>query len=272
VRLPAGRTFCSPFRVLAHSLTFWSSWLRPSAACRRPLALVEFYLHWPRLQKEFGRALRNSDHQIPPGELIRNASLLQVFTSKSGQALDMTEDPSKTPWWRSWTFWIAAISAFAIYMSSGRKAPVSDKTGVTSATAVALSPREIEDTLTTQLREQLQSGFDKNKQQLFNAFHPVGTAKSVVVHDVSLNGWKHGQATARPDEILGFSIRFTIYWEGPLVKDGFTKVAASWDNESQRWLPGQVLATNGMTNAQATSLFIDIAGAAFAEALRNRGN
>jgi hypothetical protein len=71
---------------------------------------------------------------------------------------------------------------------------------------------------------------------------------------------------------LGISTRFTIYWEGPVVKDGFTKVSATWDNESQRWSPGQIIATNGMTNQQATSLFIDVAAAAFAEALRKGGN
>jgi hypothetical protein len=87
-----------------------------------------------------------------------------------------------------------------------------------------------------------------------------------------MTGWKRSQVTGRWDDILGFSTRFTIYWERPVVKDGFTKVTATWDNESRRWLPGQILATNGMTNDQAASLFIEIAGAAFAEALRNGGN
>jgi hypothetical protein len=183
----------------------------------------------------------------------------------------MTENSEKKPWWRSWTFWLPAISAFGLYMSSGHKTTVRDN-GATSASSAALSPQEFETAMTTQLQHDFQLGFEKNKQQLFAAFHPVGTAKSLIVHDVAVSGWKHGQAAARVDEILGFSIRFTIYWEGPLVKDGFTKVSATWDNESQGWLSGQILATNGMTNDQATSLFIDIAGAAFIEAPRNRGN
>ena len=184
----------------------------------------------------------------------------------------MTETDKKLPWWHSWSFWIAAAMAFAYYANYGRKAPVGDKSVIAAATRAAMSPQEIEAAIDTQLQRELQTSFGHNKQQLFNAFHPVGTAKSIVIHDVAITGWKHSQVTGQIDDILGFSTRFTIYWEGPIVKDGFTKIAATWDNESQRWLPGQVLATNGMTNEQAANLFIDIAGATFAAALRNGGN
>jgi hypothetical protein len=153
----------------------------------------------------------------------------------------MTETHSEKPWWRSWSFWIAAVIGFLIYMNSGRKAPVNDKSVNAASAPAAISPRDIEDAITTELQRGLQTGFDKNKQQLFNAFHPIGTAKSVIVHDVTITGWKHSQVTGKENDILGFSTRFTIYWEGPVVKDGFTKVSATWDNESQRWLPGQSL-------------------------------
>jgi hypothetical protein len=180
------------------------------------------------------------------------------------------ENGTRTPWWHSWSFWGPAIIAFGYFMNYGFKVPFSDKR-VTAAASPAISPRAIEDAIDTQLQHELQTRFADNKQQLFSAFHPVGTAKSVVVHDVAITGWKHSQVTGQIDDILGFSARFTIYWEGPIVKDGFTKVSATWDNESQRWLPGQVLATNGMTNQQAANLFVEIAGAAFAQALRSRG-
>ena len=183
----------------------------------------------------------------------------------------MIEDRSEKRPWRS-VFWWACAIAFGLYVSCGRRAPVADKGGVDTSSAAAKSPREIEDALATQLQQSLQNGFDNKKQELFNAFHPIGTAKSVVVHDVTTGGWKHGAVTGRADDVLGFSARFTIYWEGPVVKDGFTKVNATWDNESQRWLPGQVVATNGITNDQAANLFIDIAATAAVEAFRNRGN
>jgi hypothetical protein len=63
-----------------------------------------------------------------------------------------------------------------------------------------------------------------------------------------------------------------LSWEGPIPKDGFTKVGATWDGESQRWLTPEVLATNGITNAQAEGVFIAIAGRALAEALGGQGN
>jgi hypothetical protein len=109
----------------------------------------------------------------------------------------MTDDHSKKPWWRTWSFWISAAIVFGYYMNSGRKTPVSDKGATTGAAAAAMSPREIEDAIATQLQRGLQTGFDKNKQELFNAFHPIGTAKNVLVHDVTITGWKHGQVTGR---------------------------------------------------------------------------
>jgi hypothetical protein len=179
----------------------------------------------------------------------------------------MNENRSEKPWWRSWGFWIPAVFVCVYVINSGKKSPERPA----ASNPAAPSPREIEEACSAQLQLGLQAGFESKKQELFNAFHPIGTAKSVVFHDLTISGWKHGNVTGREDDILGFSTRFTIYWEGPVVKDGFTKVSATWDGESQRWYPGQIIATNGMTNEQATSLFIDIAGAAFAEALR-RGN
>jgi hypothetical protein len=188
------------------------------------------------------------------------------------ESFNMTPNLTEKPWWRSWGFWAPFTMACLYFMTSGKKAPLDEPPASATSGQAALSAREIEEACATQLQRELQAIFESKKQELFSAFHPLGTAKSVVVHDLTINGWKHGKATGREDDVLGFSTRFTIYWEGPVVKDGFTKVSANWDGESKRWYPGQIIATNGMTNDQATALFIDIAGAAFAEALRNRGN
>jgi hypothetical protein len=181
----------------------------------------------------------------------------------------MRDDPNQRKWWQSWWLWGAVGVVLVGYLASGSRAPEKDPAAPVDPVQ---SAREVEEACATRLQSDLQAALEKSKQEFFNAFHPIGTAKSVVVHDVSIVGWKRGKATGRDEDILQLTMRFTIYWEGPITKDGFTKVGATWDGESQRWLPPQLLATNGMTNSQATEAFIDIAGAALAEALRSQGN
>ena len=106
----------------------------------------------------------------------------------------------------------------------------------------------VEDVLT----EELQAAFTDNKQDLFNRIHPVGTATSVKVHDVSVV-WKNGVRTNLEKDILQFTVRFTIYWAGPITKDGYTKATQVFDEESNRWIGGQVISTNGVTNTEVKS-------------------
>jgi hypothetical protein len=91
------------------------------------------------------------------------------------------------------------------------------------------------------LDERVLASLEASKQQWFDQFHPVGTAKSVKLHRVETvktpDGW---QAVAR----------FTLYWEGPITKDGFTKIKAIHDAESNRWVRAEILETNGITNRQ----------------------
>ena len=101
------------------------------------------------------------------------------------------------------------------------------------------------------LAEELQAAFTDNKQELFNHIHPVGTATSVKVHDVSVE-WKNGVRTNMEKDLLRFTVRFTIYWQGPITKDGYTKATETYDEESERWIGGQVLSTNGVTNTEVT--------------------
>lgn len=96
------------------------------------------------------------------------------------------------------------------------------------------------------LTNSLQSGFEKNKQDLFDAIHPVGKATSVKIHDITID-WKGGRPSKKEKNILGFTVRYTIYWDGPIQKNGYTKVESHYDAESERW-SGQILATSGITN------------------------
>lgn len=90
---------------------------------------------------------------------------------------------------------------------------------------------------------------NENKQQIFNSFHPVGTAKQIVVHDVQPQTGTGGQPL--------LAIRYTIYWEGPVTKDGFTTVLFSYDCDSGRNVGTEVLSTNGVTNEDAGEMMLD---------------
>ena len=98
------------------------------------------------------------------------------------------------------------------------------------------------------IASEFQTIANQQKQQIFNNLHPVGTAKSVTIHDVTIVAWKHGRATNRIDDVLQFTVRYTLYWQGPMTQDGYTKISETFDTETQRSIAGQILATNGITN------------------------
>ena len=56
----------------------------------------------------------------------------------------------------------------------------------------------------------------------------------------------------------GADVTFTIYWKGPITSDGYTKVAAHYDAQVQRWTRTTILATNGITNGQANEAAFNI--------------
>jgi hypothetical protein len=114
-----------------------------------------------------------------------------------------------------------------------------------------------------------QTVYSQNKQQIFDKIHPLGIAKSVVVHDVTITAWKHGRATNRPEDILQYTVRYTIYWEGPITKDGFTKISQTFDTETQRCVSAEILATNGTTNSDVAYGLGVIGGALLRAAMEN---
>ena len=101
----------------------------------------------------------------------------------------------------------------------------------------------------------LEFDFNKDKQNIFNAFHPTGTAKRIVVHECTID-WKTGKPTNNLENMSGYTVRFTIYWEGPVEKDGYTKISTSFDNEVKRYTESHVLATNGITNKDVSQAMI----------------
>jgi hypothetical protein len=94
---------------------------------------------------------------------------------------------------------------------------------------------------TADVRRRVETALNATKQTWFDRFHPIGTAKSVKLHDVKVEDTPQGKRT---------TARFTLYWEGPLTKDGFTKIVAIHDAESNRWVRAEILETNGTTKTQ----------------------
>jgi hypothetical protein len=83
--------------------------------------------------------------------------------------------------------------------------------------------------------KQIEQSLNSMKQELFDAIHPVGTAKSVRLNSIIEN----------PPYV---DIRVTLYWEGPVTTDGYTKVAFRLDSEVERITALEVEDTNGLTN------------------------
>lgn len=117
--------------------------------------------------------------------------------------------------------------------------------GCSGNTPSSSAPRA-EDVIAAELQQVL----NQSKQEVFNRLHPVGTATGAVVHDVAIT-WKRGEATNRLQDVQAFTVRYTIYWRGPVTQDGYTKVSETFDNETQRYTSGEILATNGITNRDA---------------------
>lgn len=89
---------------------------------------------------------------------------------------------------------------------------------------------------------------NQRRQEIFNSIHPVGVAKEVKIHDIDVD-WKRGERTNRIEDIKTFTIRYTVFWEGPITKDGYTKIATTYDAELERYTNTKILSTNGITNA-----------------------
>ena len=94
-----------------------------------------------------------------------------------------------------------------------------------------------------------QDDLEMNLNEVFDHIHPVGSAKRVTVHEVK-SYWK----TENPkslDDLEGFVVRYTIYWEGPIEKDGYTKLISLYDAEVGRYTETNVIKTNGITKQDA---------------------
>ena len=98
---------------------------------------------------------------------------------------------------------------------------------------------------------------------IFNAIHPVGKATRIKFIEIVFK-WKNDRETNEEKDILGISMRYTLFWDGPIHKDGYTKIAANFDPETERW-SGKILETDGVTNENLAYGLGFVLGAALAE-------
>ena len=91
---------------------------------------------------------------------------------------------------------------------------------------------------------------DSSKQQIFDSVHPVGTATAARVDRVTIDRWANDNPTSRVKDVRQFTLDYTISWEGPLNKQGYTKFRQIWDMESGQCLNTLLLDTNGVTKGQ----------------------
>lgn len=113
---------------------------------------------------------------------------------------------------------------------------------VAGAGYAVFSKKNIEE----QLQSRIQRDLNNHKDEYFKEIHPVGKAKSIKVHGVE-SQWTKNPPTDM-SELRSYVVRYTIFWEGPITKDGYTKMAALYDAEVGRYVAAEVLATNGTTN------------------------
>lgn len=84
------------------------------------------------------------------------------------------------------------------------------------------------------------------RQQIFDGLHPIGRATDARLHSLEIK-WKDNVRTNKEKDILGMAVRYTVFWEGPVNKQGFTKLFSVYDVEVGRIIATDLLATNGLT-------------------------
>jgi hypothetical protein len=102
--------------------------------------------------------------------------------------------------------------------------------------------------------------FGEDKQGIFNAVHPLGTATSVEVKDLKIF-WKKHHLGRSLNDVAEYTVRFTLHWKSPLIADGYTNLTDTFDTTSQKWVQLHLIDTNGTTNDEALTGALNVFGA-----------
>ena len=222
----------------------------------------------PKDKIAFGRAPASLLSPVQPTQPLVEASPTPTQPKASETPEEDVDGPAKKSTLVLWIVVAAASWLFVLIMalnffSGGSQAPVPASTSQQRQTVQQKALITPEQDILNHLQQELPI----YKQNIFDSIHPVGTAKSLTVHDVTIN-WKPNTRHTQPQDILQFTVRFTLYWEGPVTKDGYTKLEKTYDNESQRWVNGSILETNGVTNSDTAYLGGFIGGTVLREMLQ----
>jgi len=112
------------------------------------------------------------------------------------------------------------------------------------------------------LQESVAKWLKGSKQQIVVKYHILATANDVELQEFMLVD-KNAKPTDKTDNAVGFGIVFTIFWQGPVTKDGYLKLFAYYDVSLRTFSKVEVVATNGVLNEDAAKGFGEILGAMF---------
>jgi len=110
------------------------------------------------------------------------------------------------------------------------------------------------------IREGLEKEFAQTKQQIFGKLHPMGTAKSVEIHDIVIE-WRRGKPSKKMADVKSFTVTYTLFWESLRIDNGYTKVRSTYDVDARKYVDTKILATNGITNSDVKKELLDMGAA-----------
>ena len=121
------------------------------------------------------------------------------------------------------------------------------------------SPEAGEQQIVRALTDTAYENLNRNKQAIFSRIHPVGQATWAEVNEAAVSRWRNGEPTGRPKDVAAFDYVFTIHWDSPLVRNGYTRIFSRFDFTAGRTVEMRILETNGLTNQDASNL-VDLLG------------
>ena len=114
------------------------------------------------------------------------------------------------------------------------------------------------------LQESVSTYLKANKQQIVEKYHLLATAKDVELQKFMLVD-RNAQPTDKLENAIGYAILFTVFWEGPVTKDGYLKLNAFFDFSARTFTDVRVVQTNGVLNEDAAKGIGEILGAMFSK-------
>jgi len=95
-----------------------------------------------------------------------------------------------------------------------------------------------------ELEQSLNKG--STAQTYFDHLHPIGSADSICVTDADLT-WRPGTTEASKKNVMKVTFDALLFWEGPIQKQGLTRIRVTYNYELQAVSDFKIISTNGKT-------------------------